>query len=254
MVFIGARQHALAVMAHDGAHSLLLRNRRWNDLLAQFVLAWPLLMAFGAYRKVHVRHHRHLNTSEDPDWARNRPDRLATHPGRWEFLRILLGLSGDQRALLDVMRARQADEPSAPLEWMRWPWTLALVLGFVLAGRLDALLLYWFVPLFTWFLVTMRLKGTAEHFAVETGPRGHGSRTVIASLPERWLVAPRNVAYHAEHHLYPGVPCYRLPALHRRLMEQPAYREQVHLTRGYAAYLGECLELSRRPAAPAGTP
>lgn len=252
VIWIGSRQHALGVMAHDGAHGLLLRNRAWNDAVAQIFLAWPLFMAFGAYREIHVLHHRHLNTAEDPDWARNRPDRLETGPGGWEFARIMLGLNGDQKSLLDVLRSGEgAARRRSRLEALRWPLAAGVVVGFLAAGRLDALVLYWLVPLFTWFLWTMRLKGTAEHFAVENRAGANASRTVIASFPERLLIAPKNVHYHVEHHLYPATPFYRLPELHRRLMQQPEYRERIHLTRGYRAYLRECLALCRRSPTPA---
>ena len=41
--------------------------------------------------------------------------------------------------------------------------------------------------------------------------------------PLGWLTRlcffPHHVDYHIEHHLYPAVPHYRLPALHRRLRD-----------------------------------
>ena len=151
------------------------------------------------------------------------------------------------------MRAKEAPKARSGLESLRWPVLAAVGVGFFLAGRLDALLLYWLAPLFTWFLVTMRLKGTAEHFAVENRDGASASRTVVASRLERLLIAPRHVEYHVEHHLYPAVPCYRLPELHRRLMQQPGYAERVHLTRGYGRYLLECAAFGRRSAPAAAT-
>ena len=39
-----------------------------------------------------------------------------------------------------------------------------------------------------------------------------------------------NMPYHAEHHLFPSIPFYRLPALHVKLREQLA-----HVAPGYLA-------------------
>ena len=38
----------------------------------------------------------------------------------------------------------------------------------------------------------------------------------------RALLFPHHVNYHLEHHLYPAVPHYRLPALHRLLAAKGA--------------------------------
>lgn len=243
VVWIGARLHAIGILAHDGAHFLLYRSRWWNDRICELFCAWPVLMSLQAYRRIHVQHHAHLNTERDPDWVRNRPDRLRSRRGPVELLRILAGLSPEQRELSKFFTAREPGASrgaSGRRNALRVGYYGAVVGAFWLAGRPELLLLYWLVPLLTWFLLTMRLKGIAEHFAVEEADAANVSRTMHLSFPERLLVAPKNIAYHVEHHLYPSVPFHRLPALHRRLMEEPAYRERVHVTRGYLGMLREC--------------
>jgi fatty acid desaturase len=39
------------------------------------------------------------------------------------------------------------------------------------------------------------------------------------------VLAPNNVNFHVEHHLMPSVPCWRLPALHRLLVERGFYAD-----------------------------
>jgi fatty acid desaturase len=247
VIWIGARLHALAVLAHDGAHFLLYRSRRRNDLLCQLFCAWPLFMSLQAYRRIHLKHHTHVNTPDDPDWARNRPDRLRTRHGTVELARILLGLSSEQRELMKFFTTREAQDGDAAarrLRAIRLAYYAAIVALFVYSGRPDLLLLYWLVPLFSWFLIAMRLKGIAEHFAVEDTDAANASRTMELSWLERTLFAPKNIHYHAEHHLYPTVPCHHLRTLHARLMQNPAYRERVHVTRGYLGMIRECARAS----------
>ena len=66
----------------------------------------------------------------------------------------------------------------------------------------------------------------AEHGGVpglyERDPRGN-TRTTRANLLERLVLCPNRVNFHIEHHLMPSVPCWRLPALHRLLVERGFY-------------------------------
>jgi len=76
------------------------------------------------------------------------------------------------------------------------------------------------------------------------------SRTVLAPFWELWLIAPWGLNYHLEHHLFPGVPCFRLGELHRLLMTREPYPRIAHVTRGYfTGLLRDCA--SARPEAAA---
>ena len=59
------------------------------------------------------------------------------------------------------------------------------------------------------------------------------SRSVVVHPVERFLFAPHHVSYHLEHHLYPGVPFYHLPRLHRLLMHNEQFASQAHITQGF---------------------
>jgi fatty acid desaturase len=250
-VFIGSRLHALGVMAHDGAHYLLARDKRVNDLLVELFLAWPVFLSLDAYRRMHHRHHRALNTPDDPDWARNRPDRLATRRGLVDFVRIMGGLHKEQRQMLRMVGASEGASGAARagratrLSLRLVIYAVILVAGLATGGW-KLLALYWLAPFATWFMVSMRLKGTAEHFAVHDDEACNAARTLTPGPLGRWFIAPKNVHLHIEHHLYPSVPFYHLPALHKALMEHPDYRARAHLTRSYAAFLLECLRFRGR--------
>jgi fatty acid desaturase len=248
VVWIGSRQHALFLLAHEAVHGTLLRSRPWNDRLGELLCAWPVLVPYHSYRRVHLLHHRHLNTERDPDWARNRPDRLRASGSVLQTARVLLGLGGGQSTLFrffllgDGERPRDGEAPRPRVAY-RLAFYAAVLGTAAWAGGLRLLLLYWLVPLGTWFLVAMRLKGTAEHFGVPDAGPPRASRTVLTGPVAAALIAPKSVGYHGAHHLYPGVPHYNLRRLHRRLMESERFRGEVHLTPGYLAFLGECFRL-----------
>jgi len=259
VIWIGARQHALLVLMHEAAHYRLLRSRRLGDALSDLLCAWPLLITTNTYRRQHFAHHRYLSTSRDPPWRGYLERHEFRLPKRWFdfallFLRDISGLGA-----LPMMRAivRHSAEQPDP-QGTSWPWAgrlgrctfyAALVAAITVLGGWQIVLMYWIVPALTWLKWTMYLRDLAEHFGLEGGGAPFASsRTTLPSWLGRWLVAPHNVHYHLEHHLYPSVPCFRLPQLHRELMMDSVYSRRAHITHGYLAVLAECVACPPRPA------
>jgi fatty acid desaturase len=54
---------------------------------------------------------------------------------------------------------------------------------------------------------------------------------------EAFFFAPLHFNFHAEHHLYPGIPFDKLPEAHRLLAGQQGYREAISIERGYLRFL-----------------
>ena len=105
------------------------------------------------------------------------------------------------------------------------------------------------VPLFTYFLWIIYVRGVAEHFG---GIEHHHedllamTRHVECNLFERLLIAPNYIHVHIGHHLYPSVPFYNLRRLQQLLMENPEYAKRAHVTPGYIAFLKELLGSNAR--------
>ncbi len=86
-----------------------------------------------------------------------------------------------------------------------------------------------------------RLRNIGEHAAVpDNNHRLRNTRTTYANLLERVFIAPYFVNYHLEHHLLVNAPCYRLPALHKRLLAQ-GLGPRMEIQPGYPAVLREAL-------------
>lgn len=94
----------------------------------------------------------------------------------------------------------------------------------------------WLLPLLTVLQPILRLRAICEHGAVTdlasplTAARsnltgraksGRAADTALNVLG-RTLLFPHHVNHHLEHHLYPAVPHYHLPRLHRRLAAKGA--------------------------------
>jgi fatty acid desaturase len=260
IAFIGARQHALLILMHDGVHYRLFRNRRLNEWIAEIVLGWPCLISARAYRRNHFAHHRYLDTERDPDWARRQGDPAWEFPKRWPdllhlLLRDLSGLNGI--ALLRLARSLMSTDTGVSTGFLaaRYGFYAAALLAIVYLGIIKIVLFYWLVPFFTWLIMIFRVRSIAEHTAIEgqEGAYGH-IRTTHLGLLERIFVAPKNVSYHIEHHFYPSVPFYRLPELHRLLLSKAGFQASAHLTRTYLGVLRECVSYSRASLNPDHSP
>jgi fatty acid desaturase len=114
----------------------------------------------------------------------------------------------------------------------------------------------WLLPLATWYQLISRIRNIAEHAVVpDNDDPLRNTRTTHANALERLVLAPYWVNYHLEHHLFMFVPCWRLPAAHRALIDagwknkmelQPSYRTVLRLA---TARLAD----STRGPAPKGT-
>lgn len=241
IVVIATRQHALAVLMHDGAHRLLFSDRRINDLVSDLLLAFPLFISTTLYRRHHLEHHRHLNTDRDPDYD---PTAIDNTTRDWIRLfaadAVALNIvktvgTLDQFSLLPVLRgdrgvARAMGRARCAL-FLGGLAALAAVL--VATGWWLPYLLLWIVPMITALSMILRLRDMAEHVGCDQDAGIGGTRSVLAGAVERALFSPCRINYHLAHHLYPSVPCYNLGALHRRLMENQAVRDRARISHSY---------------------
>jgi fatty acid desaturase len=110
--------------------------------------------------------------------------------------------------------------------------SVILALSLATFGWIPFLL--WLAALATTFQLFLRVRNIAEHACTATGsadPFSH-ARTTHANWLERATVAPYWVNYHAEHHLFMGVPCYHLPAAHA-LLGKSGHHARMTISRGY---------------------
>lgn len=68
IVLVGAGQHQLTGLAHEGSHYILFRNRYLNDLASDLLTMFPMFASIYHYRLQHLAHHQFVNDPDrDPD-------------------------------------------------------------------------------------------------------------------------------------------------------------------------------------------
>jgi fatty acid desaturase len=252
VVWIGARQHALAVLGHDAAHYRLLPGRQWNDWIADIATQWPTFLTLEGFRYYHVEHHRFTGAAGDGNrkiWRTHTVQGDLT--AEWTFPKtfpalvlmilrraaFLTGVFWILRSVVAAVVFRRS--------WLQVVARLAFYVAgiwvIVAAGAFQGFLRYWIVPYCTWHMASQYIRLVSEHSAVPGAGEYTITRTTLARFWERWLIVPCNIHYHIEHHWYPSVPFYNLPTLHARLMTQPEFHARAVVTPSLVASLRQCI-------------
>jgi fatty acid desaturase len=258
LFLIGARQLGLAVLMHEASHRTLLRNKRLNDWVGNWLCAYPVWGDIYPYRAYHLQHHAKTGTDADPDLGLAAPFPITKSSFRRKVWRDLSGQTGWKRARatlardLGASRGKVQRKAGAGLVSLRGVVVTNLVL-FALVSLLGhpALYLLWVGAWLTTYSLAMRIRSIAEHGMVpDRLDPARNTRTTVANPLERLFLAPNRVNYHLEHHLLVMVPHYNLPRMHALLLSRGALAPDC-VTRGY----GEVLRLATaRPEGEARAP
>ncbi|MCF6205076.1 MAG: fatty acid desaturase family protein [Methylococcaceae bacterium] len=240
--WIGARLNALAVLMHEATHYRLMKNRKLNDWVGDVFCAWPAMMTVYAFRKNHFAHHHLVNKPGDPDWKRKQVRRFESPKSKKEILWITLRyLSGSYFFTeLKIAFSLTSNMPNK-VKIPRTIFILSVVAASIVFNFWLGLIMYWLVPMSTYFLWITYVRGVAEHFAGIEGRESmlHKTRHIEANFLERLMLAPNFIHIHIAHHIYPSVPFYNLPKLHKTLLQNEEYANNAHITQNYWALIKE---------------
>ncbi|MFT6050584.1 MAG: fatty acid desaturase [Halioglobus sp.] len=240
VILLGGRQLGLSVLMHECGHRSLFKTPRLNDLVGQWLCAFPVMNDMPSYARGHLKHHKSAGTEDDPDLKNYRTYPVSKASFRRKVIRDLSGQTGF-KLLSFIVRgtatslSNETRDGTRPL-YLQLGVQLALFTLLWLFG-LAWLYLLWVGAYLTSFMLFIRLRQVAEHAAVpnlfDLDPRLN-TRTVIPRWWERAVLAPNMVNYHMEHHFMASVPCYKLKALHQLLRDKNALDDTPRFV-GYPA-------------------
>ena len=229
IMIIGARQLGLAVLMHDAAHNALFKTLSWNDTLADWLCAYPMMARTDAYRRYHLVHHTRTQQEDDPDLILSKPFPITRKSLRRKIIRDLTGQTGYQQRKAQILNALGPKElgfvgrlKHFNSKLGRWVLTNLVIMAACSAlFHWSYYLMFWLLPFMTYHMAITRLRNIAEHAIVpDNNDAFRSSRTTKTSWLDRIVIAPYWVNYHVEHHLIMHVPCYRLPLFHKYLKQQ----------------------------------
>lgn len=193
----------LFITAHDAMHgSISPRHKRLNDFIGALGVALYAIFSFKRLRAEHRKHHAQPGSDDDPDYH----DGEHTGFWRWYF-----------HFLLTYVTWRQ-------IFWMAIVFNI-LEHGFGISTQ--NLLLFWVAPSLMSTLQLFYFGTYLPHRELEGGhDNRHRARSNEFSV--FWsFVTCYHFGYHWEHHEYPRVPWWRLPAVREQEALRPASIDSV---------------------------
>ncbi len=218
VIIIGARQHALGLLAHDGAHRLVTGVGWLNEYLWRPFTIWTLFGGAGTYRRFHFGHHKYSTTEQDPEVINKlRQGDLWSLPITRkkiiiDFIRdcfvLYLFNKKSTKTPEGVIPDNKEDVIGIGLFWMA-----VVTITFLTGGWYY--LIMWLLPLPTSFIAYNRIRVWSEHTGINTTHRFE------TTWWQRFLFFPHNAWCHWEHHEYPDVPFFNLPKIHEEDRSYP---------------------------------
>jgi fatty acid desaturase len=216
VVLMGTCHARLAILGHEAAHNLLFTNKRVNDAVGRWLLAYPAFVPFEAYRRAHFAHHKEEFGPNEPDMPLYVGYPITKASFRRKLWRDARGSTGwkNLRPLLQALRSESSRDVAGRILLVQ----LTLLLLAALAGRPELYLGLWLVPWLTSWRVMNRLRSIAEHGGME---RSTDRRRTTHHVRQSWLarstIVPFNTGWHLAHHVDMGIPWRNLPRFHAEL-------------------------------------
>ncbi len=219
----------LNILAHEAAHRLLFTNRRMNDGVGRWLLAYPTFQAMLGYRRVHFAHHRDEMGADEPDLSLYAGYPVAKDSWRRKLTRDATGQSAYKnfRGLFFALRRGQ-------IEARQIVAVQVVMFGASMASMRPLTYVVWVLSWSTLWKVSNRLRSIAEHGGmVRSRDRRLTTHVIHQSRLARFWMVPYNTGWHLAHHVDMGVPWRNLPRLHDELVrsgwvtdviEYPSYR------------------------------
>jgi fatty acid desaturase len=249
---IGGKQLGCAIIMHDTSHYSLFKTKKINDIVGNWLGAYPMIQNVRQYRPYHLLHHIATGTQEDPDRNLTQGYPTSRMSIFRKFMRDLIGATGlkgfigvimmhlgyleynlgntviktNPKNIYEVLN-NAVRNLAGPLIFH------LLFLGIFIALHRPILYLLWWGAFFSTYNFCLRVRSIAEHSVVPDSNNPYtSSRTTYANFLEKLLFAPLHVNYHTEHHLLIAAPCYHNPKIHK-LLKDRGYFEKGLLEKNY---------------------
>jgi fatty acid desaturase len=242
VMIVGARQLGLAILMHEAAHGGLAKNQKLNDFVGHWLCGMPVGAPLALYRPYHLTHHRNTQQEDDPDLGLAAHFPISKDNLRRKMIRDITGQTFYKQRILGLVKFATGGWKTAGAArdaTMGYLGANAMVfLIFAAFGQAFAFVTIWLLAQATWYPLVTRIRNIGEHACAtpDAGDPWRLARTTHANWLERLMIAPYWVHFHAEHHLWMHIPCYRLEAAHK-MLAQKGLTQHMEVRHGYRQIL-----------------
>lgn len=213
---------AYYTLVHESIHGNIVRATKyaWVHTVIGWLGAVNMMTSYPALRRIHLLHHKHTNTDDDPDYTLCH-GALWQSVGRVLVLRTLLLLPLPVVRLIPaasytlkkaMLTPREMQLHAIALTAMQLAFWLAVLFGYAQI----ALLLYW-VPVMIGLVMLNIFFQYMPHVPFDKTDR-YGNTRVSDWPGGNLILLGQNL--HLGHHLWPSVPYYHYRKLNDRLKPQ----------------------------------
>jgi fatty acid desaturase len=219
VIFMAPVFARFAIGGHEAAHKLLFTNKRANDWVGKWLLAYPGFVPLELYRRGHFAHHKEEFGPNEPDMNFYVDYPVSRASLRRKLVRDAVGISG-WKNLKPLVLAAVRRGPTRPVALRIFAAQAAILAVFTAFGRPELYLVLWLLPWMTSWRVINRLRSIAEHGGMEhSADRRRTTHHVRQTWLARFWLVPLNTGWHLAHHVDMGVPWRNLPKLHAELVD-----------------------------------
>lgn len=230
-LIIGSRQRALATILHESAHGTLAKNKLMNRILGTYLSGYLIFQTWDSYKKSHVQKHHHKlgQATVDPDYKYYLDSGVYDDQTRnrfiWHYLAKPLLFLNVFSSLHYLVKNRLLSK-GCRKELLPMILSLACLacLGGILVNE-QFFIIYWIIPFFTSFQMFTWFIELAEHYPmVKTATNDiSATRNRFSHAIEHFFTGMHNEHFHLVHHLFPGVPFWRMKQAHQILLRDDKY-------------------------------
>ncbi|MHB8680915.1 MAG: fatty acid desaturase family protein [Acidimicrobiales bacterium] len=243
-VLMGPVYARFAILMHESAHKLLFTNKKVNDFVGTWLIAYPAWTPIMLYRRAHFAHHREEFGPDEPDMAFYGGYPCTRRTLLRRLTRDAVGISGWKNfaKLVKAVRYR----PVRPVVLSILAVQVVLWAGsWAATGKAWIYPLLWWLPWMTQWRVLNRLRSIAEHGGLE---KSKDRRVTTHHVRQSWIArfwfVPYNTGWHLAHHVDMGIPFRNLPKMHEELIAAGYATEGLT----YPSYIALWKALSSAPA------
>jgi len=221
------------------------QRRGLTHRLLGHLYALPSGLSFSQFRRWHLDHHDNLGTEDrDPKRHSLTPKIVTRAYKALYFTPALFPI------YFRAARREAVDYEPALKRRIAWERRAAVLLHLVIPALLwwqlgwEAAVKLHVVPVFFVFPVAFTVNRLGQHYDIDPEKPAHWG-TLIKPSPLLWDRVFLWSNYHLEHHYFPRVPFYHLPALHRHL--RAFFEAQGIRPRTYGGLLWDWMVRNKAP-------
>lgn len=213
---IGNRQHAIALLGHEGAHFMLSSNHKWNDFLTGFFAFWPLGINLPGYRDFHFTHHNSTGTKDDPELEHkkmNAPEfdlPITKSKMAWCFFKDIFCFSA-----FEVIQLISFVVPKKKIHMVLPNLMMASIILPLIYFGFFWVVIIWFVANITTFWAFFRFRIYIEHIGTQ------GTHRIQSNPILNMIFFPYGADTHWEHHEWPSMLWYNREKARKIVLDPP---------------------------------